>query len=231
MMAIRAGVLALACLSAATAAWAAPPHPGFVYLDELAEPVAVELRYAGEENFIGERIDGYEGGRAVVTEEAGRALAGAAKALAEFGLGLKVFDGYRPQRAVDHFVRWAEDPSYIRKKAIYFPHVDKRHLFRDGYIAARSGHSRGSTVDVTIVDLRSGEELDMGTPFDFFGPQSALSDMSISPQARANRALLHDVMIANGFRSLPEEWWHFTLRNEPFPETYFDFPLPSKERR
>ncbi|MGE4506222.1 MAG: M15 family metallopeptidase, partial [Desulfovibrionaceae bacterium] len=140
-------------------------------------------------------------------------------------LGLKVFDAYRPQRAVDHFVRWAEDLADTRMKAEFYPGVDKENLFRDGFIAARSGHSRGSTVDLTIIDLASGAELDMGTPFDFFGPESWPGNPAMPALVRANRALLQRVMAAHGFRHLREEWWHFTLNGEPHPDTYFDFPV------
>ena len=149
------------------------------------------------------------------------------KDLEAFGLGLKVFDAYRPQRAVDHFVRWAEDLDDTRMKAKYYPGVEKKHLFRDGYIAARSGHSRGSTVDLTIVSLGPDDpvELDMGTGWDYFGPRSWPASLDVSPQQRANRMLLQSLMVKHGFKPLAEEWWHFTLKDEPFPKTYFDFVI------
>ena len=145
--------------------------------------------------------------------------------LAPIGRGLKVFDAYRPQRAEDHFVRWAEDLADTKMKARYYPDVDKANLFRDGYIAAKSGHSRGSTVDLTIVSLNAGEpiELDMGTGWDHFGPKSWPSSREVTTQQRANRMLLQSLMVKHGFRPLAEEWWHFTLVDEPFPDTYFDF--------
>lgn len=185
----------------------------------------VEARYAQADNFVGTSIDGYEAPKALLTPQALAALEQAQQALGEFGLGLKVFDGYRPQRAVDHFVRWAADLSATQMKARYYPNVDKRDLFSDGYIAERSGHSRGSTVDLTLIDLASGTELAMGTAWDYFDPASWPSSQEPSVQERANRALLRGVMLAAGFRPLETEWWHFTLQDEPYPETYFDTPI------
>ena len=198
---------------------------GFVEIRDVVPGVAVELRYHSDDNFVGEVIDGYQGNRCYLTAEAAQALAQVQQELAPFGLGLKVFDAYRPQRAVDHFVAWAEDLDDTRMKASYYPDVEKKNLFRDGYIAAKSGHSRGSTVDLTIVSMNSGAptELDMGTPWDFFGPESWPASLSVTPQQRANRLLLQALMVKHGFRPLAEEWWHFTLEEEPFPETYFDF--------
>jgi len=200
-------------------------QPGFVDLGESVPGVVIELRYASDENFVGQRIDGYESGHCFISAEAAAALARVQAELAPFGLGLKVFDAYRPQRAVDHFVRWAADLEDTKMKAAYYPRVAKQHLFRDGYIAAKSGHSRGSTVDLTIVSLDDDElrELDMGTPFDFFGPESHGASAAVTPQQRANRALLQSLMTKHGFRPLAEEWWHFTLVDEPFPDSYFDF--------
>jgi zinc D-Ala-D-Ala dipeptidase len=145
--------------------------------------------------------------------------------LALIGLGLKVFDCYRPARAVAHFVRWARDVSDQARKAEFYPEVDKRNLFKEGYIAARSGHSRGSTVDLTLVRLSDNRALDMGSPFDFFGTRSWPADRSVAMDARANRRLLAAAMMRRGFRPYNKEWWHFTLANEPFPNTYFDFPV------
>jgi D-alanyl-D-alanine dipeptidase len=206
--------------------WADPPA-GFVELRGSVPGVEVELRYLSRDNFVGQRIDGYESEQCYVTAEAARGLAAVQAELAAFGLGLKVFDAYRPQRAVDHFVRWAQDLGDTKMKAAYYPGVEKKHLFRDGYIAAKSGHSRGSTVDLTIVTLGPGvpEELDMGTGWDFFGPESWPASLAVTPQQRANRMLLQSLMVKHGFRPLAEEWWHFTLEDEPFPERYFDFPV------
>ncbi|HEY2135215.1 MAG TPA: M15 family metallopeptidase, partial [Xanthobacteraceae bacterium] len=161
----------------------------------------------------------------LMTAPAALALAQVQHDLAARGLGLKVFDCYRPVQAVAHFVRWARDVADVRHKAEFYPAIDKRELFRLGYIAAQSGHSRGSTVDLGVVRLATGMELDMGTPFDTFSPRSWPSDSSVTAEARRNRALLATTMRRRGFRPYDREWWHFTLRDEPFPETYFDVPV------
>lgn len=203
---------------------AAPPE-GFMEIRDAVPGIQVELRYLTTDNFVGEPIDGYEAERCYITAEAARALARVQHELSHVGLSLKVFDAYRPQRAVDHFVRWAGDLEDTKMKARYYPDVEKAHLFRDGYIAARSGHSRGSTVDLTIVSMDSGEPepLDMGMSWDYFGPRSWPLSREVTPQQRANRMLLQSLMIKHGFRPLAEEWWHFTLEDEPYPKTYFDF--------
>lgn len=204
-------------------AWATLPE-GFLYLDSLIPDARVELRYSGSHNFIGEPVEGYQQARPVLSKPAAQALVRAQEALRPFGLGILVFDAYRPQRAVDHFVRWAENLEDTRMKAEFYPEVDKQNLFRDNYIAARSGHSRGSTVDLTLVDLNPPHALlDMGTGFDFFGPASWPEHAALSPQQRANRLLLQRLMQEQGFRPYPKEWWHFTLENEPHPDHYFDF--------
>lgn len=216
-------LIALLCCCAAINAWALPD--GFVYLDQAVPAIVTNARYAGSDNFVGAPVDGYRVPRVVLTAPAAEALRQAATALAPFGLGLKVFDGYRPQRAVNHFMRWAADLQDTRTKANYYPRVAKENLFSDGYIAEKSGHSRGSTVDLTLVDLTDGSELAMGTPFDFFGPESWPDDRRFDATVRANRALLRQVMLRSGFRPLAQEWWHFTLDPEPWPDRYFDFPI------
>lgn len=198
---------------------------GFANASEVVVGLVVDMRYAGSENFVGRPIAGYEAPVCLLTNQAIVALTGVQEKLKEFGLGLKVFDCYRPVRAVADFAAWARDPSDQKRKSDYYPNVDKSRLFELGYIAERSGHSRGSTLDVTVVDARIGEELDMGGAYDLFDTRSWPSEQGVSPQARANRMLLQDVMVAHGFRPLKEEWWHFTLNQEPFPETYFDFPV------
>lgn len=198
---------------------------GFVALDHIDPSIVQDIRYASADNFVGEGIDGYEAARCFLTRPAAVALARVQVDLRPFDLSLKVFDGYRPQRAVDHFVRWAEDPTATALKHQYYPVVPKDSLFAQGYIAVRSGHSRGSTVDVTLVDSETGEALDMGTSFDFFDPRSHTASPHASAQARAHRLLLKQVMEAHGFRNYAKEWWHFTLRDEPFPDTYFDFVI------
>ncbi|NCC25203.1 MAG: peptidase M15 [Deltaproteobacteria bacterium] len=201
---------------------------GFVYVEKMIPSLVLELHYITNENFIGRPIDGYEAPRCILTREAAEAVAAVQERLRPFGLGLKVFDAYRPQRAVDHFVRWAKDPDDILRKAEYYPDIAKNRLFPEGYIAERSSHSRGSTVDLTIVSIRPetmGRELDMGTGFDFFGPESAPLFPGISDEQRAHRLLLQTLMVQHGFAPYAEEWWHFTLKDESFPNTYFDFPV------
>jgi D-alanyl-D-alanine dipeptidase len=201
---------------------------GFVYVDEIIPEIEIELRYYTSHNFVGERIDGYLKARCILTEEAANALKKVQKELKPFGLGLKIFDAYRPQQAVDHFVRWAENLTDTRMKEEFYPNVEKKNLFEDDYIDARSSHSRGSTVDVTIVSLRSDapdKELDMGSSFDFFGQESWPHHPDISTSQRAHRMQLQILMEKHGFEPYPKEWWHFTLKNEPFPETYFNFPI------
>ncbi len=183
-----------------------------------------DIRYAGSHNFVGRPIDGYRAPRCLLTQPAADALAEVAREVATRGLVIKAFDCYRPARAVADFVRWARDPKDQAAKAEFYPEVDKRTLFRDGYIASRSGHSRGSTIDLTLA-RSDGTELDMGTPFDFFSPRSWTAASSVSAEQHANRMRLAAAMQRHGFRGYPKEWWHFTLRNEPFPATYFDLPV------
>jgi len=196
----------------------------FVDAASVVPGLLADMRYAGSHNFVGRPIDGYEAPRCLLTQAAADALAAAARDLSSRGLHVKVFDCYRPTRAVANFVHWARDLNDTAGKAEFYPNVDKRALFRDGYIASQSGHSRGSTADLTLAQA-DGRELDMGTPFDFFSPKSWVADPSISAEAHANRMLLATAMRRRGFRGYDKEWWHFTLRGEPFPETYFDFPV------
>lgn len=212
-----------ACATGDNSTGSLPDH--FVALAEIAPGIQQEVRYFSANNFVGEPIDGYLAANIFLTRSAAEALRRVQAELVPFGLGLKVFDAYRPQRAVDHFVRWAQDLDDQRMKGRYYPQVDKSDLFSDGYIAARSGHSRGSTVDLTLVDLATGAELDMGTPWDYFDLASWPDSDQVSIQQRANRLLLRRVMVAAGFHPLRTEWWHFTLVDEPFPDTYFDFPV------
>jgi D-alanyl-D-alanine dipeptidase len=225
-MNIATGIALALLVSTGQAAWPQAPLPsGFADAAAVADGLALDMRYFGNNNFVGERIDGYERPRCLLSAQAAEALAAIQSSLAARGLGLKVFDCYRPQRAVAHFVRWAQKADDVRRKPQFYPEVDKRDLFKDGYISERSGHSRGSTVDLTLVRRADGRELDMGSPFDFFSPRSWPTDRGVSAQAQENRALLAEAMTAGGFRPYDKEWWHFTLVNEPFPETYFDFPV------
>jgi D-alanyl-D-alanine dipeptidase len=218
-------VLTLLLLVTHAAQAQAPLPPGFVDAGAVVDGLVVDMRYFGDKNFVGERIDGYERARCVLSAPAASALVTVQRDLVARGLGLKVFDCYRPQRAVAHFVRWAQRIDDVNRKREFYPDVDKRDLFKEGYIAERSGHSRGSTVDLTLVRPADGRELDMGSPFDFFSPKSWPSDMTVGAQAQANRALLAAAMTRGGFRPYDKEWWHFTLVDEPFPDTYFDFQV------
>jgi D-alanyl-D-alanine dipeptidase len=194
----------------------------FVDAATVVPGLIVEMRYTGSHNFVGRPIDGYEAPHCLLTRAAADALADVARDLAPRGLFIKVFDCYRPTRAVANFVRWARDLKDQKMKAEFYPDVDKRTLFRDGYIATQSGHSRGSTIDLTLAQ-GDGHELDMGTPFDFFSPKSWPSDASVGAEAHKNRMLLAAAMHHSGFRGYDKEWWHFTMRGEPFPDTYFNF--------
>lgn len=219
----------LLMLSTVHARAADEPLPdGFVHADEVVPGLVVDLRYAGSDNFVGHRVDGYEADRVVLTAQAADALRKVQAELKPFGLGLKVFDAYRPTRAVAHFVRWSDMPDDADAKRHYYPDIDKARLFEEGYVATRSSHSRGSTVDLTLVSLApdgTATELDMGTPFDFFGPESWPDHAGVTGEQRSNRLLLRLVMERHGFAPFDKEWWHFTLGNEPFPDTYFDFPV------
>ena len=206
-------------------------HAGFVDAGTVVEGLVVDMHYFGEDNFVGARIDGYEGARCLLSRPAAAALARVQQDLAPQGFGLKVFDCYRPTRAVAHFVRWARDIKDVKRKADFYPDVDKRDLFRLGYISNRSGHSRGSSVDLTLVRKQQGQppvevapvEVDMGTRFDFFGVQSWPSSKAVSAEARASRKILATAMRRGGFTPYDKEWWHFTLRGEPYPNSYFNF--------
>lgn len=198
---------------------------GFIYVDSLIPNLNVELRYSTSYNFVGKVIDGYGSHRLILTRQAAIALKQVQNELSKRGLSLKIYDGYRPQRAVNQFMVWAKDLNDTINKSIFYPHVAKKDLFREDYIAARSGHSRGSTVDLTVIDIKKQTPLDMGSPYDFFGHQSWVDYQGITAQQKANRQLLQTVMKKYGFKNYPKEWWHFTLRNEPFPNTYFDFPI------
>ncbi|WBX71981.1 M15 family metallopeptidase [Tenacibaculum retecalamus] len=198
---------------------------GFSYLQEVIPTVKKELRYCSDNNFIGTSINGYEKNVLIITTQAAKALKKVQAELLKKELSLKVFDAYRPQRAVNHFVKWARVINDTLMKHQYYPSVNKRHLFKKGYISSRSGHSRGSTVDLTIINLKTKKELDMGSPFDFFGVSSHVAYPKLTNHQKKNRQLLQTIMNKNNFRSYSKEWWHFTLRHEPFPKTYFSFPV------
>ena len=197
----------------------------FVLISDAVPDVILEVRYYSTYNFVGDRIDGYEEPVALLTREAAAALWKVSDELITMGYRLKIFDAYRPQRAVSHFVRWAKDLEDTRMKAYFYPELEKDVLFPQGYIAEHSGHSRGSTVDLTLFDMSTGREVDMGGTFDYFGRLSHPDYTDITEAQYANRMLLRQVMLRYGFKPLVEEWWHFTLADEPYPDTYFTFPV------
>ena len=199
----------------------------FVLLAEFVPSIIQEIRYYSTYNFIGDRIDGYEEPCAVLTKEAARALKSVSNELNVMGYRLKVFDAYRPVIAVKHFVMWGIEDTDIRMKPFFYPDLEKEELFMKGYIATRSSHSRGSTVDLTLLDMKTGKEVDMGSPFDRFSEVSHPDYKGITKEQYDNRMLLQSVMMRNGFEPFDTEWWHFTLRDEPFPDTYFEFPVSS----
>ncbi len=196
----------------------------FVLVTDVVPGAILEIRYFSTFNFIGDRIDGYDEPVAILTKEAARALKDASLQAAVAGYRLKIFDAYRPAGAVRHFVLWGIEDLDQRMKPFFYPDLEKEALFRLGYIAKQSSHSRGSTVDLTLLDMKTGKELDMGSPFDFFGEISHPDCTDVTPEQFENRMTLQKLMTQNGFVPLDCEWWHFTLEGEPFPETYFEFP-------
>ena len=201
----------------------------FVSVSHEIPDVLLDVRYHSTFNFVADRVDGYDEPLVILTREAAEALRKVNADARAMGLRLKLYDGYRPQRAVAHFVRWAQDVEKTETKAIFYPDVDKRDLFKLGFIAERSGHSRGSTIDLTLFDEQTQKDLDMGGGFDFFGELSwAEYTRTLTDEQIRNRKLLHELMMKHGFRPLAEEWWHFTLMDEPYPDTYFDFPVSTE---
>ncbi|NUU62240.1 M15 family metallopeptidase [Paenibacillus sp. JW14] len=198
---------------------------GFAYLDEIIPSAQYEIRYYSSNNFVGQRIDGYKAPLAIMSKPAANALKTVSDNLARQGYILRIYDTYRPQKAVNHFIRWSKDASDIQMKAQYYPALDKKNLFKLGFIASKSGHSRGSTVDLTLAYLKNGAVVDMGSPYDFFGPISYYDSKLISKSQMANRKILKDAMMKEGFQPYSKEWWHFTLKKEPYPGKYFDFDV------
>jgi D-alanyl-D-alanine dipeptidase len=215
----------LALLTSCTASNQNSLSKGVVYVTDVIPTAQLEIRYFSDDNFVGTVIDGYEAPKAILTIEAAQALKKAADTLEEQGYYIKIFDAYRPQRAVDHFVRWAKDLDDTKMKEKYYPDLDKSVLFELGYIAEKSGHSRGSTVDLTLIEISTGKEVDMGSGFDFFGEISNHGTDLITAEQEKNRNILRDAMVDAGFEVYPEEWWHYKLKDEPYPDTYFDFPV------
>lgn len=216
---------------------------GFVTLTDAVPDAILEIRYFGTYNFVGDRIDGYLEPTALLTKEAASALRAVSDDVISQGYRLKIYDAYRPQMGVDHFVRWAADISDTRMKEFFYPDLDKSVLFEQEYIMAKSGHTRGSTVDLTLFDMNTEKELDMGGTFDWFGSEShpdfcgnpetgaydaaeaAAEPRGITEEQFRNRMILRAAMLSHGFKPLDSEWWHFTLAAEPYPDTYFTFPV------
>ena len=195
---------------------------GFVYLNDIDDSIIVDLKYYSSENFTGRFVDGYLANKAILTNEAGIALSNAPKDFNKLGYSLILYDAYRPQSAVDFFVRWSTNLNDTIFKNLYYPDIKKSNLFKLGYIAYKSGHSRGSTIDVSLVDITTNKEIDMGTIFDYFGIESHTFYDNLTENQKANRLLLYEIMSNNGFQNYSKEWWHYTLKNEPF-QKYFDF--------
>ena len=203
---------------------------GFVLVSDIIPDVVLDIRYYTTFNFLGERVDGYEEPVALMTREAAYALKKVSDEAISKGYRLKIFDAYRPQCAVDHFVRWADKVRELAMKDYFYPGIDKTRLFEEGFVALKSGHSRGSTVDLTLLDMATQKDLDVGGTFDYFGSLSwAENTENITKEQASNRKMLRDMMISHGFHPLNEEWWHFTLDNEPYPDTYFTFSVNSHQ--
>ena len=202
-----------------------PTKNDFVDLKELMPNLRSDMRYFGSNNFVGKPIDGYNAAKCLLSKEAAHALKNVQDELEKIGFGLLIYDAYRPQRAVDHFIRWAEDESDTTMKVQFYPNIDKKDIFALGYVSPKSGHSRGSTVDLTIVSLKTKHILNMGSPYDLFDEISSSENSNITKNQQALRSLLKRRMEKHGFKSYPKEWWHFTLEKEPYPDTYFDFPV------
>ena len=202
----------------------------FVVMTDVVPDAILEIRYFGTYNFVGARIDGYLEPTARLTREAADSLQAVSKDVMAMGYRLKIYDAYRPQKGVDHFVRWAANVNDTLMKPYFYPALDKSVLFAQGYIAKKSGHTRGSTVDLTLFDMKTEKEVDMGGTFDWFGPESHPDFRGITPAQFANRMILRRAMMRLGFKPISSEWWHFTLKKEPFPNTYFTFPVKQLNR-
>ena len=208
----------------------------FVNITDVVPDAILEIRYFGTYNFVGTRIDGYLQPTALLTREAADSLRAVSDELKAQGYRLKIYDAYRPQMGVDHFVRWGQDLGDTLMKPYFYPNESKDSLFIKDYIATRSGHSRGSTLDLTLFDMRTEKEVDMGGTFDWFGREShpdycgnpetgEYTGGALTAAQFENRMILRRAMLAHGFKPYDCEWWHFTLKNEPYPDTYFTFPV------
>ncbi|WP_199731626.1 M15 family metallopeptidase [Cohnella endophytica] len=197
----------------------------FVYVDEVVPEVQLEIRYASAYNFVGVPIDGYNAPIAILTSQAATALKAVNDELEKQGYVLLIYDAYRPQKAVDQFIRWSKDAKDTKMKKVFYPAIDKTKVFKLGYVASKSGHSRGSTVDLTIAVKKTGNPVDMGSPYDFFGDISSHGTKLITAKQTANRNILKNAMVKHGFDPYSKEWWHYTLAKEPYPTRYFDFDI------
>ena len=204
---------------------------GFVLITDVVPEAILEIRYYSTYNFVGERIHAYEAPVAYLTKEAAEALKNVSDDLMAQGYRIKIYDAYRSQIAVEHFKRWAQDINSISMKKYFYPDMQKDELIAEEYIATRSSHSRGSTVDLTLLDMSTGKELDMGSPFDLFSVVSHPDYKGITEQQYENRMMLQRAMVRNGFEPIDCEWWHFTLKDEPYPDTYFEFPVSAEYLR
>jgi D-alanyl-D-alanine dipeptidase len=198
---------------------------GFVYVKELIPNLRTDLRYSSSNNFMGKPVDGYIKPKCILTKKATEALKKVQDEFERLGFGLLVYDAYRPQQAVDEFVVWSKDSTDTKMKVQFYPNINKKDLFQEGYIAIKSGHSRGSTVDLSIVSLKTGHILDLGGTYDLFDKKSWIEYNAISRNQKAIRLMLQRRMVKHGFKPYEKEWWHFTLVKEPYPDTYFDFPV------
>ena len=240
------------CCKQESAAVSTDDSSQFVNISDVVPDAILEIRYFGTYNFVGSRIDGYMEPTALLTRQAADSLLAVSNDLLSQGYRLKIYDAYRPQKAVDHFMRWGADMQATEMKQYFYPDLDKSVLFPQEYICEKSGHTRGSTVDLTIFDMQTEKEVDMGGTFDWFGPEShpdfcgnpetgeytgdnskspANPKRSITEQQFRNRMILRRAMLAHGFKPMPTEWWHFTLKDEPFPDTYFTFPVSKLPRK
>ena len=232
------GVLVVSCNDKDTVTAPEMNSTDFVNITDVVPDAILEIRYFGTYNFVGTRIDGYEQPTALLTRQAADSLKAVSDDLKTQGYRLKIYDAYRPQKGVDHFVRWGKDLADTLMKPYFYPNESKDSLFIKDYIATRSGHSRGSTLDLTIFDMRTEKEVDMGGTFDWFGREShpdycgnpetgeyTGENGMLTAQQFENRMILRRAMLAHGFKPYDCEWWHFTLKDEPYPDTYFKFPV------
>ena len=222
------------CKNTKTAILPQEDSSDFVLVTDVVPDAILEIRYYCSYNFIGDRIPGYDEPIALITRQAADSLKVVSDELLQQGYRLKVFDAYRPQCAVDYFMEWAKDTGDVRMREYFYPELDKSILIPQGYIAEKSGHTRGSTIDLTLFDMKTEREVDMGCTFDYFGVASHPDVMPgqeigaykpITEEQYRNRMILREAMLRHGFKPYDCEWWHFTLENEPYPDTYFTFPI------